>query len=205
MKCANAASIGASLRKINDTSFLNMKTSNHKDDSQKLAGTVQLARLRLATAENLWKTAKVEARMAKRRRKEAKLMARRAKNQARLAKEDLAEARKALAEAEAKFAKPGARVAAKKRAQAKPRPAVNVVTTATKKKATPAGKSQTVLSVPALAPESAAQVALASLTESAPSLVPAQARSVNKKPNGGTPEPAVNTGTAAAESNPATK
>ena len=99
-----------------------MKTSNSKTDSQKLAGTGQTARLRVAIAEGRWKAAKEQARVAKRRRKEVKVIARRARKQAKQAKADLAEARKALAEAEAKLAKSGARVATKKQAKAKARP-----------------------------------------------------------------------------------
>jgi hypothetical protein len=86
-----------------------MKTSNSKTDSQKLADTVQMARLRVATAENQWQAAKEQARAAKRRRKEVKLIARRARKQAKQANAELADARKALAKAEAKIAKSGAR------------------------------------------------------------------------------------------------
>ena len=96
-----------------------MKTANSKTASQKLAGTVQMARLRVATAESEWKAAKEHARMARRRRKEVKLIARRAKKLARQAKAELAEARKALAEAEAKVASAGARRVARKPAKAK--------------------------------------------------------------------------------------
>jgi len=89
-----------------------MKTPDSKTDSQQLAGNVQTARLRVATAENRWKAAKEQARVAKRRRKEARLIARRARKQAKQAKADLAEAREALAEAEAKLAQSGTRTAA---------------------------------------------------------------------------------------------
>jgi len=91
-----------------------MKTPDSKTDSQQLAGNVQTARLRVATAENRWKAAKEQARVAKRRRKEARLIARRTRKQAKQAKADLAEAREALAEAEAKLARSGTRTAAAK-------------------------------------------------------------------------------------------
>ena len=97
------ADIGRCPRKTSDTSFLIMKTSNSKTDSQKLVSTVQTARLRVATAENRWQAAKQQARAAKRRRKEIKLIARRARKQAKRAKADLADAREALAKAEAKL------------------------------------------------------------------------------------------------------
>ena len=99
-----------------------MKTPNSKTASQKLADLVEMARLRVRTAESRWQAAKEQARVAKRRRKEVKLIARRARKQAKQAKADLAEARKALAEAEVKLAKSGACVATKKRAKAKARP-----------------------------------------------------------------------------------
>ena len=90
-----------------------MKASTSKTGSQELAGVVQAARLKVATAENRWKTAREQARAAKRRRRAVRLIARRAKKQAKQAKADLAEARIALAEAEAKFAESGARLTTK--------------------------------------------------------------------------------------------
>ena len=81
-----------------------MKTLKDTTTSQKPAGNIQLARLRVAKAESQLKSAKEQARLAKRRRKEARQNARHAKKQAKLAKQELAEAKLALAEAEAKLA-----------------------------------------------------------------------------------------------------
>lgn len=177
-----------------------MKTSKSKTDSQKLAGIVQMTRLRVATAENRWKAARERARVAKRRRKEVKLIARRARKQAKQAKADLAEARKALAKAEAKLARAGARLAARKPASARRRPVAKRLVAATKKKAAPARKRQPVPSAPSLAAGSAVQVTPASLQESDSSPVPAQAGSVIGKPDGGTPQPEVIAGAATAPS-----
>ena len=81
-----------------------MNTSRAEIDSRPLAGTVEIARLRVAAAEAQWKAAKERSRVAKRQRKEAKLVARRARNEAKQSKADLLEARKALAEAEGQLA-----------------------------------------------------------------------------------------------------
>jgi len=86
-----------------------MNKSNSKADSQKLAGMVETARLRVETAESRWQTAKEQARAAKRRRKEVRLIARRARKAAKQARANLAEAREALAKAEAKLARSGSR------------------------------------------------------------------------------------------------
>jgi chromosome segregation ATPase len=66
--------------------------------SQNMA--VEVARARLATAENSVQSAKHESSVAKRQRKEAKQAARRAKKRLRRAKEELAEARRVVSEAE---------------------------------------------------------------------------------------------------------
>jgi acyl-CoA reductase-like NAD-dependent aldehyde dehydrogenase len=78
-----------------------MKMSN---PSEKVAAAVELAQVRLATAENSVQTAKHESRAAKRRRKEAREAVRRAKKRLRRAKDELAEARCALADAREKLA-----------------------------------------------------------------------------------------------------
>ena len=115
-----------------------MKKANSRTASQRLAGTVQMARLRVATAENRWKAAKAQARAAKRRRKEVKLIARRARKQAKQAKADLTEARKALAKVEAKLAQSGARLAARKPARAKASKGAKPIVAAPREKAAPA-------------------------------------------------------------------
>ena len=100
-----------------------MKAPQQNSTSQKLTGEIQLARIRLAKAENQLKSAKQQARMARRRRKEAKQAARRAKKQTKLAKQELAEAKLALAEAEEKLLlsrKHAARTKTKKAATKKP-------------------------------------------------------------------------------------
>jgi hypothetical protein len=111
-----------------------MKTSNSKAVLQKLAGNVQMARRRVATAQSRWRTAKKQARAARRRRKAVKLLARRARKQAKQAKAILAEARKALAKAEAKLAKSGVRAVTMKPAKTKARPVAKRAVTAPKKK-----------------------------------------------------------------------
>ena len=126
-----------------------MKASTSKTGSQELAGVVQAARLKVATAENRWKTAREQARAAKRRRRAVRLIARRAKKQAKQAKADLAEARIALAEAEAKFAESGARLTT--RIKARP---VAKVTSARRKTAARALKGQPV----PLAPSPVSQI-----------------------------------------------
>jgi len=81
-----------------------MKALDSKTLSQRLAGNIQLARVRLAKAESQLLTAKEQARRARRRRKQAKLAARRAKKRARLARREVTEAKLALAQAEARLA-----------------------------------------------------------------------------------------------------
>ena len=56
--------------------------------SQKLAGEVQLARIRLARAESELKSSEEHLRVARRRRKEAKQAARRAKRNFKLAQDE---------------------------------------------------------------------------------------------------------------------
>jgi hypothetical protein len=180
------------------TSNTEMKSSISKTAQQTLAGIVQMARLRVATAENRWKAAKERARVAKRRRKEVKLIARRARKQAKQAKADLAEARNVLAKAEAKLARSAARSAARKPASAGERPVARRAVAAPTKKAAPTRKGQPAPSAPSRAPGSAVQVTPASLQESDSLPVPDQAGSVIGKPDGGTPEPAVIPGAAAA-------
>jgi len=117
-----------------------MKTANSKAASGNLAGVVQMARLRVASAEHRRQVARQQARVAKRRCKEVKLIARRAKKQAKQAKADLAEARKVLAEAEAKLAKSAARPVTSKSASARRRPVKKVAAGAPGGKARPARK-----------------------------------------------------------------
>jgi len=149
-----------------ETTHSGMKTSSSNKDSQELAGLVQEARRRVATAESQWKA-------AKRKRKAAKLLARRTRKQAKQAKEVLAKAKKALAKAEEKLATAGVRVVAREPAQTKGRPVAKSVAATRGKKAMPARRasksvqaksrsvakgvvadrgSQTVLSVPVPAP-----------------------------------------------------
>ena len=137
-----------------------MKTANAKTDSQKLAGGVQKARLRVASAETLWQAAKQQARAAKRRRKEIKIIARRARQQAKAAKADLADARTALAEAEAKLAQSGKRVATRKPFQAKTtaKPVAKRAIAAPKRKAVRTRKATAVTIDPPPAPELEAEV-----------------------------------------------
>lgn len=80
--------------------------------SQKLAGEVQMARIRLARAESEFKSSEEEWRRARRRRKEAKRAARRAKKHFKLAKAGFAEARQFLADTRARLLKAGERAAA---------------------------------------------------------------------------------------------
>ena len=151
-----------------------MKTSNSQAVSQKLAGNVEMARLSVATAERLWKAAKLQAREAKRRRKEVKLIASRARKDAKQAKADLAEAKKALTKAEAKLAKSGVRVATRKPAKARAELGAKLAVAAPKKKAAPDRKGRSRPSAPYPAPGAASQVKPASLQESESSPVPDQ-------------------------------
>lgn len=167
-----------------------MKTLKSKTDSQKLAATVEMARLRVAASETQWKAAKEQARVAKRRRKEVKLIARRAKKQAKQAKADLVEARNALAEAEAKLAQSSVRRATRKPAKAKAKPVARRAVTAPGKKAAPARKGRSRSPAPSPARRSAAQVGRVSLQKKVSSPIPAPAESVIGKPDGGTSEPA---------------
>jgi hypothetical protein len=75
--------------------------------SQKLAGEVQMARIRLARAESELKSSEEEWRLARRRRKEAKQAARRAKRNFKHAKAGVAEAHQFLAETRTKLFKAG--------------------------------------------------------------------------------------------------
>ena len=136
-----------------------MKSSTAKTVSQKLAGTVQAARLRVATAENRWRAAKEQARVARRRRKEVKIIARRARKQAKQAKADLTDARKALAAGEAKLAQSSFRVATRKPARARTRakPVAKRAVAVPKPKAMSARKLEVAPSVPPPATEPAAQ------------------------------------------------
>jgi len=94
-----------------------MKTPNSKTESQKPAGILQMARLRVEIAESRWEETKELAREAKRRRKEVKAIARRAKKEAKQAKAELADARSFLAETEAKLATPVVLVAKARKGQ----------------------------------------------------------------------------------------
>ena len=88
-----------------------MKTAITKTESQKLASNLEMARLRVETAESRREETKEQARVARRKRKEMKVIARRAKQEAKKAKAELGEAREALAQAEAEIAKSAAGVA----------------------------------------------------------------------------------------------
>lgn len=136
-----------------------MKTSNAKAAAQQLAGTVRMARLRLATAETRWQKAKQEARAAKCRRKEIKAIAHRARKQAKQAKADLAEARKALAAAEAKLAQSDSRATTRKPSKAKIRakPVAGREVAAARKNTLPARQRPAVSSAPSPTPEPAAE------------------------------------------------
>ena len=114
-----------------ETKHSSMKTSSSNKDSQELAGLVQEARRRVATAESQWKA-------AKRKRKAAKLLARRTRKQAKQAKRVLAKARKALAKAEDKLAIAGVRAVAREPAETKARPVARSIAATRGKKAMPA-------------------------------------------------------------------
>jgi hypothetical protein len=79
--------------------------------SQKLAGDVQLARIRLARAESELKSSEEHLRVARRRRKEAKQAARRAKRNFKLARTNVSDATQFLAEARSRLLKAGERAA----------------------------------------------------------------------------------------------
>jgi hypothetical protein len=79
--------------------------------SQKLAGDVPLARIRLARAESELKSSEEQWRVARRRRKEAKQAARRAKRNFKLARASVSDAAQFLAEARSRLLKAGERAA----------------------------------------------------------------------------------------------
>lgn len=166
-----------------------MKTSSSKTTSQKLAGTVQMARLRVETAETRWKAAKQQAQLARRRRKEVKLIARRAKKQAKQAKADLADARKALAEVEAVLAKTAARRMTRKSVKAKAKARVKPTVRAPRRKAAPPRKRRSQPGSPSLASGPATRVTPVPPQERESSPRLAQAEFVNGEPNGGAREP----------------
>ena len=103
-----------------------MKIAITKTESQKLASLLEMARLRVETAESRWEETKEQARVARRKRKEMKVIARRAKKEAKKAKAELAEARSFLAETEAKLATPGVPAAKARKGRPDP-PALSAV------------------------------------------------------------------------------
>ena len=113
------------------TTNSSMKTSSSTKDSQELAGLVQEARRRVATAEGEWKA-------AKRRCKAAKLFARRSRKKAKQAKAVLAKARKALAKVEGTLPKAGVRVVAKEPAKTTGGPVAKSIAATRGKTAMPA-------------------------------------------------------------------
>ncbi len=92
---------------------------NAKEDPKKLAGEVQMFRIRIATAESKLKVLREQARQAKRRRKQAKLLAQRARKQYKGFKAGVNELQQALAEAEARLFQAGGYALARKMAKAK--------------------------------------------------------------------------------------
>jgi len=166
-----------------------MKTAKAKTDSQKLAGAVSAARLRLAMAENGWRAAKEQARTAKRRRKEIKSIARRARKQTKAAKADVADSRKALAKAEAKFAQSGSGLAIRKPAKVKAKPVAKRAA-APKTQAVTTREDGSRLAASSPAPGSVAQVTSVPPAQSDSSPVPPQAGSRFGKADGGIPETA---------------